>query len=400
MSVVFFTYAYPPAKYPRSIQISRLVKYSRHPIRVICCEDDSAEDPTIADAADEPAELIRIPRRKLSRMDPRWWLNRLALPDSYRDWAMTAAHLVLRQKYVGPGDTLASFGDPMSDHVAGLAIVRATGAPWIAHFSDPWVDNPYRRRLPVSGWLNRRLEKSVVAAASRLIFTSRETVDLVMRKYPASWRAKASVLPHAYDPEMYGAATPQSNGPLLRYVGNFYRPRTPHALIQALVKLQREQPQTLAGARIELIGSVNDDINLSTALARLPAGTFSVMPAVDYRTSLRMMQEADLLLVIDAPSDTSVFLPSKLIDYIGAGRPIFAISPPGASAELVTKLGGRVAHPADLAEIASQLAAALQEARSKSRTVWGDAAVREEYAAARVALKFDALVSEVAPGQL
>jgi hypothetical protein len=45
---------------------------------------------------------------------------------------------------------------------------------------------------------------------------------------------------------------------------------------------------------------------------------------VGYQESLKLMSEADALLVIDAPADQSVFLPSKLIDYIGAGRPISA----------------------------------------------------------------------------
>jgi hypothetical protein len=66
---------------------------------------------------------------------------------------------------------------------------------------------------------------------------------------------------------------------------------------------------------------------------------------VDYKTSLALMESADLLLVIDAPFDQSVFLPSKLVDYIGAQRPIFAITPPGTSAKLVSDLGGMVAHP-------------------------------------------------------
>jgi glycosyltransferase involved in cell wall biosynthesis len=393
MSVVFFTYAYPPAKYPRSIQISRLVKYSRHSIRVISCDDDSAADFTIAEPADgKPAELIRVPRRKLNCLDPRWWLNKFALPDGYRDWALTAAHEALARQYIGPRDTFVSFGDPMSDHLAGLTIKRATGAPWIAHFSDPWVDNPYRRRLPVSGWLNRQLEKAVIESADRVIFTSQETIDLVMRKYPASWRNKTHVLPHAFDPAMFGAANPRTSGVLVRYVGNFYRPRTPAALIKALLKLHRERPDIIAGLRVELIGHLHSNINLAAALSELPVGLMSVTPPVDYRTSLQMMQDADLLLVIDAPSDTSVFLPSKLVDYIGAGRPIFAITPPGASAELVAKLGGRVAHPEHIDDIATQLAAAVGEARTNPAMPWGTPVVRDEYSASSVAARFDALL--------
>ena len=42
-------------------------------------------------------------------------------------------------------DALVSFAQPWSDHLIGLRVHRATGLPWIAHFSDPWTDSPYLR---------------------------------------------------------------------------------------------------------------------------------------------------------------------------------------------------------------------------------------------------------------
>src|SRR5262249_44227269 len=119
-------------------------------------------------------------------------------------------------------------------------------------------------------------------------------------------------------------------------------------------------------------------------------------PPVDYLESLRLMQEADLLLVIDAPSELSVFLPSKLIDYMGAQRPILALSPPGACAELVLNLGGDTARPDDPGEIAGKLAAAIADLRQSPTTAWGDAEIRARYAAPRVAAEFDAVIDELA----
>ncbi len=48
---------------------------------------------------------------------------------------------------------------------------------------------------------------------------------------------------------------------------------------------------------------------------------------VPYLDSIKVLSEADILLVIDAPLKDSPFFPSKLADYIGAGKPVVALSP-------------------------------------------------------------------------
>jgi hypothetical protein len=106
------------------------------------------------------------------------------------------------------------------------------------------------------------------------------------------------------------------------------------------------------------------------------------------------MGTADLLLVVDAPAERSPFLPSKLVEYVGAGRPIAAFSPPGPAADLVRRLGGWVADPEDGAARADALAAALHHVREGGSDDWGDPAVRAEYEPRRVAAAFDAILGE------
>ena len=73
-------------------------------------------------------------------------------------------------------------------------------------------------------------------------------------------------------------------------------------------------------------------------------------------------------LVIDAPStEPSVFLPSKLVESIGARRPVWGISPPGTSADLITEWAGRddaCASPDDVEGVARMLCAGLDSLRN------------------------------------
>ena len=85
-----------------------------------------------------------------------------------------------------------------------------------------------------------------------------------------------------------------------------------------------------------------------TLVAQQSAG--GAGPIVRKRThipkSLKLMATSDLLLVVDGPDDLSVFLPSKLIDYLGAQVPILGIVPPGAAAKLLARLDAPVSRSA------------------------------------------------------
>jgi len=404
MSVVFFTHAYPPLKYPRAIQISRLVKYSRHQIRVACCQESSPVDfSLLANDGGKASEKLIFERhfifdhKRLSNLlDGSYFFEFMQLPDLYRPWAMKTASQLIRDRAIEARDVLVTFGQPMSNHLAGIRIKRSVGMPWIAHFSDPWADSPYRYQRTLIHWLNGRMERRVVENADRVIFTSQETLDLVMRKYPSEWMSKARVIPHCFDPELFGSDQALDPGVTLRYLGGFYKPRTPNTLIQALVRLHREQPDILRDVRIELIGTIANDVELVAAYRELPPGLLTFRASVDYATSLKLMGSAAALLVIDAPFDESVFLPSKLIDYLGAGRPIFAISPPGASAELVSRLGGLVANPRDVDDIAAKLIRLIESVRTMPGADNRDpGVVRQQYSASGVTARFDEIVDEL-----
>ncbi|MDP2430936.1 MAG: hypothetical protein Q8O33_02790 [Pseudomonadota bacterium] len=398
MNPVFFTFFYPPLMAPRSIQIARMVKYSRHPIRVICAQADKLSDTTLEGAwGHNPKRIDRIPWAKHGWYLPWNALLHPPVPDHYRHWAMTTAQSAIERGFFRDHDFLVTFGQPMSDHLAGLKIKKSTGLPWLAHFSDPWSDSPYRGRWPLVSSLNRHEERAVVAAADCVVFTSDETLDLVMAKYPGTWRTKARVLPHAFDPSLYRDACERKDRFLIRHLGALRKPRTADALLRGLQHLAITRPDIAARIQVELVGRVESDMNLERVRTELPDGVFKVTRSVDYLTSLTMMSESDLLLVLDAPFDSSVFLPSKLIDYIGAGRPILAVTPQGTSGELVAQLGGWTVDPLDPAAIARKLVEAVEASTNLDRAAtWGTPSVRNRYEATSVVAAFDDMIEEFA----
>lgn len=380
--------------YPRAIQVARLATHMKlRPLDIICLAPEGGK--VQHSLASQGVTLTRIPQSRRTRV-----LHKLLSParrsalaenDVNRFWWKRAAQYIISTYRLGPAEVLVTFGQPMADHLAGLAVKRQTGVRWIAHFSDPWADNPFvmdsaaRARALVQ-------ERQVIAAADRVLFTSEESVNLVMAKYPITWRAKASALPHAFEPALYpDIATPR--GPLtLRYVGNFFGARSPTPLYRALNAIRTRMPAFLEGLRVEFVGTERRDMLDDMELDQIPAGTVRFISRVDYNTSLALMRSADLLLNIDAPFEESVFFPSKLADYIGAARPILGITPPGTAARVIGALGGWAADPADPERVIAALIEAVTFVSSRRSEPWGVEAVRTNFEARRVAAMLEKFI--------
>ena len=322
-------------------------------------------------------------------------------PDAFTSWAAQVIDSVADVITHGRRfDLLITFGAPMSDHLIGFKLKSHFGMPWVAHFSDPWVDNPFTSSDWMTNAINRSLERKVLSLTDRAIFTSEETIDLVFRKYPATWRTKARVLPHAFDNRLFeGAEGERESRITIRYLGDFYGPRTPRPLFEAARQLLDSDPSSLANVHFELIGNLGLQAAEAGLIEGLPPEMVSIRRPVGYLESLSLMRTSDGLLVIDAPAAQSVFLPSKLIEYIGSERPIFGISPPGAAAQLIAELGGWVADPADRARVRAQLAAFVQflrTARAERAISWGSTDIRDRFEISAVSRMFSEIIEELA----
>ena len=260
---------------------------------------------------------------------------------------------------------LITFAQPWSDHLVGLDLRRRTGIPWIAHFSDPWV-TALTSTKTTGDFLCGDRRKRPLPRANAIIFTNEHTADLVTRKYPGEFREKSHVVPHGYDAGLARIVAPAKKGVRLRMVsiGSFYRARTPMPLLQALAELNRAEP--LANS-LEVILSGENNLPYMESVTSLGlAESVRCQDSVPFLESQRLAASADVLLVIDAPSDgASVFLPSKLVDYLMFEKPILGITPPeGSSADLLRRGDCSVVPPGDIQGIAAAVKALLEDWRA------------------------------------
>jgi glycosyltransferase involved in cell wall biosynthesis len=405
------SYSYPPKEEPRAIQVSRLLKHLNASTVLVCEGEDGAGRNGLSDSESFLERTLRVPfspssgRHFLNRLSSRIYLPVVSrTPDHLGPWKKsvlkTVEHLLNTQGY--RPDVLMTFAFPLIDNIIGLELKRRFNLPWLAHFSDPWVDSPFRKDDPLTRTLNARLEQDVIEHADRLVFTSQETAMLVMDKYRSTLRSKVRIVSHAFEPDLFGRAPHTNNGRLhIRYLGDLYLTRTPQPLFQALETLSATEPELLSRFCFEIVGDVHELDMEQMGLSRLPEGLVVFRPRVNYAESLSMMTSAAGLMVIDAPvpkNTESVFLPSKLIEYVGADRPIIGLTPPGTASYLISRLGGWVADPGSadqVAEVLRQYLLFVWERRDQRVGGWGRSEVRCEFEAKSVGSKFQEVLAEL-----
>jgi hypothetical protein len=401
VDVIVIAGSYPPRRLARSIQNARLVEALRWHGHLIV-----------------PRELRFDPSRNMDYAIPetmrvhRLWdirghrihsaLGRLGLrtgksPDVMRFWAFQAGMLAAM---LPRPDLIVTISHPLSTHLAGLFAKRTTrrSTPWMAYFADPWVDMEQLGYVSYSPRVRRRnvrLESQVVGRADALVFTNEETKNLFLDRYPRDG-GKMHVVSQSFDPRLFPEPTNErrdATSPMvMRYIGEFYGPRTPRPLIEAALKLEAETGKSQPDWRIELYGRIacDDQTRCDELLAR--SRTVTAQGEVSYSRSLDLMIASDALLVIDAPAPKSPFLPSKLVDYLGARKPILGLTGDGAASALIRRTGGLVADVTRPDEIERALRTMIDYWRSgRLDSLKPSEDVRSQYALPNVAARFDAI---------
>lgn len=374
--LLLVSYAFPPQLNPGGLLLLRRVKeLVRLGWRLTVLTIDTSAtlerlDPQLAEELPPSLEVVRT-GRALSPLFAIPGLTKiilksltvLGMPEMTFPWyffARKADRGVLSGRDFS---AIYSHALPYVSNVAGLALKRRTGLPWVANFSDPWMDNPYLSFTPIQRRLSSRLEKAVIREADAVIFETSQTAEAVLRKYPRAWMDKVHVIPPGYGLNLFDDLNlnPAPRKRLrLVYTGMFYPgKRTPETLLQALQSIQRTRPLA-EQLEVRLIGPFAPDYQpLAQSLGLGEVVTCS--GPIPLAACMQEAAAADVLLVIDAPSDTpSLFLPSKLVDYLAFKKPILGLTPNvGASADLLRQLGCPVVAPDDPEAIARAVAELL-----------------------------------------
>ncbi len=369
-----FGYYFPPSRAPEAIVSAKRTVGLRGWDVTFTAFQMGEDDQELANYANRNFHrIVRLVLPWWVRVIPKRILTRLPM---LPDWlALVTKYAVrdLKSLDVSEAHVFMTCSQSHSSHLVGLEVKKSyPELPWVAHFSDPWANNPYLDRVnDRKKAKERELEAKVFHNADLLIFTSEETRAHIADNYPHHIRSKMRVLPHAFDPNMRegGGRAERTHIDenmeriVVRHIGALYGKRSPIAFFEAIASLLQEMPELINEISFEFIGPIDAEFRIALEKLGLSSRVIALFPPVSYLASLKLMQSADALLVIDAPSNENIFLPSKLIDYIGIGKPILALSSPGTTRTLVREYGGRFCEPNNVQKIVHELRIFLTELR-------------------------------------
>ncbi len=276
-------------------------------------------------------------------------------------WAETAAtHTARIWADDGAFDLLHTRLNHPVSHQAGLLLARRIPAlAWCAYFSDPWPFHlypaPYRSQIGrLSRWRLERLLERILRTAGSSVFPAERLRDHLLCGRRARFRERAVVAAHLTN--VWHRSRPQAKGPALRilHTGFLMKERRIEPLLEGLRRLRERRGDVRGNLRLEFIGRFSE--------RSLPQAPEDLRETVIFHPYVRpekiwdWLQEADVLLLVEADMKQGIFFPSKLADYLGAGRPILALSPEdGVAADLLAGGGGLRVGPEDVEGIARAL---------------------------------------------
>ncbi|MCG2737894.1 MAG: glycosyltransferase [Candidatus Methanoperedenaceae archaeon] len=268
------------------------------------------------------------------------------VPNHIAGWELFATRMgkrILRENNIS---AIVSRSTPITSHFIALELKKTSNLPWIACFSDPWTlapNPPYSHKFLPSRFikiLNEYLERKIISSADKIVFTTKYQKDLYSEKYH-DLEDKFVVIPNSFDPnENIECCNKKENKFTIVYTGGLSGERSPEPFLKALVILKKERKKIYTDIRVIFIGNLAtfanliEDYNLCDII--------KVKGELHRTEALKYLTIADILLLIDAPNSIlSIYLPSKLLDYIRVNKPILAITPKGESSDVIktTKTG-------------------------------------------------------------
>lgn len=261
-------------------------------------------------------------------------------------------------------------------HMAALQIKKLNPKlKWVASFGDPISANPYNDsyKFPLIAE-DSLIEEQVLKIADRIVVTNAYQRDLVLETQTQTLdKDKFFILPHCYDERMYPVFSKNIyNNPnetkVFRFVhvGMLYKfKRTSEPFLLGAQRLIEKYPKLKDRFTVEFYGAKDRYIDRAASYGLekivVDKGT------VNYLDSLKVMKEADCLLLRDADfSDRGLehtpFYPGKLADYLGAKRPIIAVTmAKGCVPDMLSKIGGESLEEHDIDGIADVMYRAIQK---------------------------------------
>jgi glycosyltransferase involved in cell wall biosynthesis len=297
--------------------------------------------------------ILRAPR--LLKIDLKWFY----IPDENIGWLPFAVYngvKIIKNEKI---DVIYATAPVWTSLLIGFLLKKKTKKPLIIDFRDPWTDNAfieYPTRLHES--IERKMEEKVLKLTDHIITTTEPMTLRLIDKYPFI-KEKCTTITNGFDAEDFKDFKKKGRREkfTIAHVGSIYGLITSKYWFLALKELIEEKTELRSAVEVFFIGRVDD----YTRKLVEKLGVKNVVKLVGYvphKKSLKLMVESDVLLLLmgfeeaDKVENGALRVPGKVYEYLATKKPILALIPKGAAADLIMSTkSGVIVPPKDVPSI-------------------------------------------------
>jgi hypothetical protein len=226
----------------------------------------------------------------------------------------------------------------IASHEAILNLVNQRSLPpWIANFNDPVPSSmmPYPYNKNQSSFSKKikkdeMLVKQVIQLAPGITSPSLLLTKRFLDFYDVK-KEEENIFrfPHVYYPpaKLDTSLALNPNKLNLVHAGSLMKERSPEYLLRSLELLARKDESFRKNIELLFLGNIHPLHLHFFSKFPFPEMIKLINQRVPHTQTLGLLKRADVLIIIEAISDESPFMPAKLAEYIGLDRMIWSLSP-------------------------------------------------------------------------
>ena len=247
-----------------------------------------------------------------------WWLS-----------AWWRGRRLLRKRHF---DLIYSTGGAFAAHIAGAALQRASGVPWLAEVHDPMVVPGSVPQTPQQK-MQARVEALICLRADLAIWFTEQALASARRRHAQLAGRGRMMLPGVDRPSDVLQPYAAGDKCVIGHFGSLSPTRNLRSTIAALDALQAQQPDLRGKLELHVYGGPLDSVSAQAAsAARFPClrhfGRIEADPVSGQsgrQQILQRMRSADVLLLLHGEEPICAeYIPSKMYEYFWMLRPIVA----------------------------------------------------------------------------
>jgi len=282
----------------------------------------------------------------------------ILIPDDQILWYLSAVKVGQQLMNKHKIDVIFSTSGPVTNHLVAQKLAEQFGCKWVADFRDPWTQNMHTSGIAWREKLEERMEEKVMANADA-ITTVTATFAKNFRQKHGGWIRRLELIYNGFDRADFENLKPEyevADRFHAVYAGILYQKRNPRLLLRAIKELIDEGLVDRNDIMLSFAGvfdypgySENMDCVRELGLEDI----VRILGNLKHKQALGLMKGADALLLIgDVSADAGAYIPGKLYEYMGIGKPILALNMAGEATEIIETFDlGQVADPTDKEKI-------------------------------------------------